>query len=116
MALTLAGKIKTVLPLEIGEGKNGQWKKQFFVLNFMDGNYPKGVCFSAWGDKTDVLRLLSVGSEVLVSFNLESREYQGRWYTDAKVWKIEVKSGGAEEESHKAKIEPIGEESSDLPF
>ncbi len=90
MALEITGKISQILPLETGESKNGQWKKQFFILDFMDGNYPKKVCISAWGDKTDSLRNLLPGSDVKVSFNVDSREYNGRWYTDVKAWRIEA--------------------------
>lgn len=90
MALEISGKVSQILPLETGEGKNGPWKKQFFIIEFMDGNYPKKLSISAWGDKTDALRSLQPGMDVKVSFNVESREYNGRWYTDVKVWKLET--------------------------
>jgi Domain of unknown function (DUF3127) len=95
MALEITGKISQILPLETGESKNGQWKKQFFILDFMDGNYPKKVSISVWGDKTDSLRNLLPGADVKVSFNVESREYNGRWYTDVKAWRIEAAGAGA---------------------
>jgi len=90
MALEITGKVSQILPLETGESKNGPWKKQFFIIEFMDGNYPKKLSVSAWGDKTDALRNIQPGTEVKVSFNVESREYNGRWYTDVKVWKLET--------------------------
>jgi hypothetical protein len=93
MALEITGKISQILPLETGESKNGPWKKQFFIIEFMDGNYPKKVSISVWGDKTDSLRTLQPGANVKVSFNVESREFNGRWYTDVKAWRIE--SAGA---------------------
>jgi hypothetical protein len=95
MALEITGKVNQILPLETGEGKNGPWKKQFFIVEFMDGNYPKKVCVSLWGDKTDVLRNMQPGKDVKVSFNVESREYNGRWYTDVRAWKVDVLSGSA---------------------
>ena len=95
MALEISGKIIQVLPLETGEGKNGQWKKQFFVMEYMDGNYPKKLSVSLWGDKTDVARNLNPGTPVKVSFNVDSREYNGRWYTDVRAWRVEVQTGGA---------------------
>ena len=99
MALEITGKISQILPLETGESKNGQWKKQFFILDFMDGNYPKKVSISVWGDKTDSLRNLLPGADVKVSFNVESREYNGRWYTDVKAWRIEAAGAGAPDNS-----------------
>lgn len=90
MALEITGKVSQILPLESGEGKNGTWKKQYFVIDYMDGQYPKKVCIQLWGDKTDILKTLQPGSDVKVAFNVESREYNGRWYTDVKAWRVET--------------------------
>ena len=125
MALEITGKIFSILPLETGEGKNGKqpWKKQYFILDYMDGNYPKKVSIQVWGDKTDALRNLQPGSDVKVSFNVESREFNGRWYTDVKAWKIET--GSASQSSAPSSIPDYAETTfsgdpgspdNDLPF
>lgn len=88
--MDISGKVIIVLALQSGEGKNGQWKKQEFILE-TQAQFPKKICFSLWGDKVDQARLQE-GETVSVSFDLESREFNGRWYTDAKAWKV-VKSG-----------------------
>jgi hypothetical protein len=90
--MEIKGRLITVLALQTGEGKNGPWKKQDFVIE-TDGQYPKKVCLSIWGDKYNET-FLSVGNELSVSFDAESREYNGRWFTDLKAWKIEL--AGAE--------------------
>jgi len=85
--MQIKGKLIKVLPLQSGEGKVGTWKKQEFVIE-TEGNYPKKICLSLWGDKINMLQ----GKEnqiVMVDFDLESREYNGRWYTEVKAWKIE---------------------------
>ena len=41
-----------------------------------------------WGDKIDQFNVTE-GETVTVHFDLESREYNGRWYTDVKAWRIE---------------------------
>lgn len=74
-----------------GNGKNGMWKKQEFIIE-TPGQYPKKVMITAWGDKLN-LTSFAPGSQVTVGFDLESREYNGRWYTDVKAWKIAA--GGA---------------------
>ncbi|PLX22468.1 MAG: hypothetical protein C0599_06260 [Salinivirgaceae bacterium] len=51
------------------------------------------MCFINWNDKVS-LSNLKPGTKVNVSFNAESREYNGRWYTDLKVWKMDINSGG----------------------
>jgi len=88
MPLELSGRLVTVLPEQTGNGRNGVWKKQDFVIE-LAGPYPKKVCMTAWGDKADILLEVSTGDELKVSFDVESREYNGRWYTDLKAWKIE---------------------------
>ena len=92
MALEISGKITQILEPQSGEGKNGVWKKQSFVIEYMDGNYPKMLSIMGWGDKADMIASLRTGDQVKVAFNVESREYNGRWYTDVKAWRIE-KSG-----------------------
>ena len=51
------------------------------------GQYPKKVCISIWGDKLEGVTLKQ-GQSYEISFDIESREYNGRWYTDVKAWKI----------------------------
>ncbi len=90
--MDIKGRVTQLLPLQTGEGKNGAWKKQDFIIE-TDGQYPKKVCISAWGDKINE-SALQIGSEINVSFDIESREYNGRWYTDVKAWKIEPLGAG----------------------
>jgi hypothetical protein len=87
--LTVEGKLFTVLPEQTGTGKNGNWVKQDFVIETID-QYPKKICITAWGDKTDVIKGLKHGDTVKASINIESREYNGKWYAEIKAWKIEV--------------------------
>jgi Domain of unknown function (DUF3127) len=93
--MEIRGKLIHVLAVQTGEGKNGTWKKQDFVLE-TDGQYPKKVCLTIWGDKFNET-FLTIGNELVVSFDAESREYNGRWFTDLKAWKIDL--AGANEES-----------------
>lgn len=85
--MQLTGKLILVLPLQTGTGKNGQWKKQDIIVE-TEGQYPKKVCVSVWGDKINE-SLLKAGTMLNISFDVESREYNGRWYTDVKAWKVE---------------------------
>lgn len=85
--MEIIGRVLQVLPEQGGEGKNGPWKKQDFVLE-TEGQYPKKICISVWGDKINP-QLMKEGNSLNVSFDVESREYNGRWYTDVKAWKLE---------------------------
>lgn len=85
--LTISGRIDSVLPLQQGTSKAGNpWKKQGYVLD-TGGQYPKKVCFSLFGDKIDQFPI-QVGQDVTVSIGIESREFNGRWYTEVNAWNI----------------------------
>lgn len=86
--MELTAKLIQVLPLQSGVSKNGEWKKQDIVVE-TDGQYPKKVCISIWGDKANEATL-QVGNILNISFDVESREYNGRWYTDVKAWRVEL--------------------------
>lgn len=88
MALEITGKVQQVLEVQRGEGRNGPWQKGGFVLEMGD-NFPKSVCCTAWGDLIGPVQALQPGEMVKASIDLQSREYNGRWYTDVKVWRLE---------------------------
>ena len=86
--MEIKGRIVMVFPMASGVSKTGNnWKKQEYLLETMD-QYPRKVFFSLFGDRVDQYPL-QMGEEVIVSFDLESREYNGRWYTDVRAWKVE---------------------------
>jgi hypothetical protein len=85
--MEIQGNIIQILPLQSGTGRNGEWKKQEFILETTD-KFPKKICIAIWGDKIQE-SILQPGNKVTVQFDIESREYNGRWYTEAKAWKIE---------------------------
>lgn len=91
--MELSGKIFKVMPLETGEGKNGVWKKQQIIIETTSDKYPKKVAVQLWGDLTD--KGFQEGAEISVEFDVESREYNGKWYTDAKGWRINKNTSDA---------------------
>jgi hypothetical protein len=89
MALDITGKIIQIMPETNGVSKAGKaWSKQEFVIETQE-QYPRKVMMSVMGDKVQELKRYSVGSEIKASLNIESREYNGRWYTDVRAWKME---------------------------
>lgn len=89
MALEVTGKLIQKLDVQSGIGKTGtSWQKQEFVIETIE-QYPRKICANLWGDKIDILSSINIGDTVVMSFNLESREFNGRWYTDVRAWKIE---------------------------
>lgn len=119
--MQLTVKLLQLLPLQTGNGKNGQWKKQDIIVE-TDGTYPKKICVSIWGDKIQESQL-QPGSMLKIDFDVESREYNGRWYTDVKAWKVEpAGSGGTQpidrntETTYNDINSSLSEPMDDLPF
>jgi hypothetical protein len=99
MALDITGKILQIMPTTTGTSKAGKdWVKQEFVLETQE-TYPKKICIGVMGDKTQELKKFVTGNEVKVSLNLESREYNGKWYTNVNAWRIEAASAGSADSS-----------------
>ena len=122
MAIEITGKVLQLLAEQTGAGKNGTWVRRDFVIETTD-QYPKKICFSGWGDKAAQVNGLQPGQSVKVSFNPESREFNGKWYTDLRAWKIES-DGGSGATDYKSNMAPPEEflpssssgDENDLPF
>ena len=91
--MEIKGKIIEILEEQSGQTAKGGWRKQQYILE-TEGQYPKKVCFMVWGDKVDDFKIQQ-GDDLEVSIDIESREFNGRWYTDVKAWKVE-KLGGSQ--------------------
>ncbi|MDR4988428.1 MAG: DUF3127 domain-containing protein [Bacteroidales bacterium] len=85
--MEITGTITGILEEQKGEGRNGPWRKQEFILE-TEGMYPRKVCIAVWGDKIDQFAIKE-GEKVTMAVNIESREFNGRWYTDVKAWKLD---------------------------
>ncbi len=87
----MSGKIIAVLEARGGvSNKTGNsWKMQEYVLEEMNVQYPHRMSFSVFGeDKINAMNIQE-GQELTVSFDINAREYQGRWYNDLRAWKVE---------------------------
>lgn len=123
------GKIIAVMPLQKGISKaNGnEWKKQEYVIENHD-QYPRKMCFNLWSDKIDQFNI-QLGEELNVSFDIDAREYNGRWYNDIRAWKVERVTDAAQQQPVQAPaisaddippMHPVGQQQAesddDLPF
>lgn len=123
MALELTGKIVQKMNKTEGISKAGKpWSKQEFVIETQE-TYPKKVMISTMNEKTNDLERYNVGDTITASLNLESREYNGRWYTDARAWKIQGSGAPAQATASADPFHPDNEPSfttdsstDDLPF
>ena len=109
MSLSIKGKLSRKLSVESGTSKAGkEWQKQSFLVD-TGAQYNPEVCFQLFGeDKIQMLNSHQEGDQVEVSFNLSSREYNGRYFHNIDGWFF---SKNTREEVNAAPLE-----SDDLPF
>ena len=87
--MEIVGKIIQVLPAQEGVGRNGNpWKVQPYVLETLD-QYPRKVHFEVFGEERIKQNPCDIDQLVTVSFDIESREFNGRWYTSIRAWRIQ---------------------------
>ncbi len=85
------GVVWRVLPQIKGTSARGEWVKQEVVFE-LPGEFNRKICVGFWGDKAQEAAMLKPGETITVSANVESREYNGRWYTEVRAWRINRKS------------------------
>ncbi len=122
--MEITGTVVKILPEQSGEGRNGPWRKQEFIVE-TDGTYPRKVCIAVWGDRIDQFALKE-GEKVTAAVNVESREFNERWYTDVKAWKLDRVAAGDPglpgepppfaEAPPPTDLPPLPSEEDDLPF
>jgi len=119
--LKIHGTVTALLEPQTGESAKGSWTKQEFILETENDKYPKSVCIEIWGDKVEPPQ---VGDVVICSINVESREYNGRYYTNVRAWKIDLERSapdGPAKTEYAKKVESAkagipDADDNDLPF
>lgn len=87
--MDIQGRIVQILPEVEGVSKSGNsWRKQEFILQTKSGNYDRNVCITLFGDRVDQFQIAE-GDEVRVGVDIESREFNGRWYTNVNGYRID---------------------------
>ncbi len=86
--MELQGKVIAVLPERSGTSARGEWKAQSYVIETHE-NYPKKLVFDVFGADRLAQFNIQSGEELLVSFDIDAHEYQGRWYNSVRAWNIQ---------------------------
>lgn len=87
--MEITGRLIKILQEVRGESQRGPWVRGGFVIE-TDGDYPRQVAFTTFGeDRLAMVKSIPLNTPVVVNFNPESREYEGRWYTDLRCSRIQ---------------------------
>ena len=117
------GVVYKILPATQGTSARGEWNKQEVIFE-LPSEFSRKVCVIFFNKESDVARLKE-GATYIVSVNIESREFNGRWYTDVRAWRVQPKQEEAPAAPAMPDMPPFGEEPAyaapaaevdDLPF
>ena len=86
-AYELSGSVKVIGDVQ---SFNSGFSKRELVVTIPDGNYPQDICVEFHKERADLLNGLAIGDNVMVTFNLRGREYNGRYYNTLVAWKLEA--------------------------
>lgn len=123
--MELAGRVIAVLEPKGGTSRNGnEWKVQEYVIETHD-QYPRRMCFDVFGDDKIKQFNIQIGEELNVSFDIDAREWQGRWFNSIRAWKVERVGAAPQMPPTEAPFPPVNaapvdfsatDEKDDLPF
>lgn len=107
--MEVVGKIIQILPKQSGIGSTSgkAWELQGFVIETLD-QYPRKVYIELFGEQRIKDNPLDIDHVVTVSYDLESREFNGRWYTSVRAWKV-VNGDGTGQPAQPAAAAPAGQ-------
>lgn len=83
--MNIEGKFIRLGNLVEGTSARGAWRKQELIIETIE-QYPKQVCLLCWGDTIDALATLNEGDVIKAGISIESREFNGKWYTDVRAF------------------------------
>lgn len=126
MAIDIKCRLVGKLQVQNGNSARGAWCKQDFIVETIE-TYPRKICMNVWGDdKVAELSGYNIGENLTISVNIESREFNGRWYTDVRAWRIQRESAAQNADVQGAAADlaadPFigagtdGDDEGDLPF
>ena len=87
--MEIKGQLIQKLPVSSGTSAKGQWQSQEIIIETLE-TYPKKIAIEFFGDKVSEIDKLNINDQLTVSVNIESREFNGKWYTKVKAWKVVV--------------------------
>ena len=85
--MEIQGKVIAVLPERSGVSARGEWKSQTYVIETQE-QYPKKMAFDVFGADRLAQFNIHSGEEILVSFDIDAHEYQGRWFNSIRAWNV----------------------------
>ena len=86
--MEMTGKVVRLGALTEGTSARGPWRKQDLIIE-TEEQFPKTVCLTCWSNQIDEIQKFAPGQAIKAQIDLSSREFNGKWYTDVRVWRFD---------------------------
>ena len=86
--MEIIGKVVRLGNLTEGTSARGPWRKQELIIE-TEEQYPRTVCLICWTNQIDEIQKFAPGQTIKAQIDLSSREFNGKWYTDVRVWRFD---------------------------
>jgi hypothetical protein len=86
--MEIIGKVVRLGALTEGTSARGPWRKQDLIIE-TEEQFPKTVCLTCWTNQIDEIQKFAPGQSIKAQIDLSSREFNGKWYTDVRVWRFD---------------------------
>ncbi len=86
--MEIIGKVVRLGNLTEGTSARGPWRKQDLIIE-TEEQYPRTVCLTCWTNQIDEIQKFAPGQTIKAQIEISSREFNGKWYTDVRVWRFD---------------------------
>lgn len=86
--MEIIGKVVRLGNLTEGTSARGPWRKQNLIIE-TEEQYPRTVCLTCWTNQIDEIQKFAPGQTIKAQIEISSREFNGKWYTDVRVWRFD---------------------------
>ena len=87
--MEIQGKVVRLGNLTEGTSPRGAWRKQELIIETIE-QFPKQVCLVCWGDRVAEAQNFTIGQTIKAQISIESREFNGKWYTDVRPFRFDL--------------------------
>lgn len=86
--MEIVGKVVRLGTLTEGQSARGPWRKQELIIE-TEEQYPRTVCLICWTNQIEEIQHFAPGQTIKAQIEISSREFNGKWYTDVRVWRFD---------------------------
>ena len=86
--MEIIGKVVRLGTLTEGTSARGPWRKQELIIE-TEEQYPRTVCLICWTNQIDEIQKFAPGQTIKAQIEISSRAFNGKWYTDVRVWRFD---------------------------